>query len=158
MSGLLISIALWWIWRARCQQLFQPEEPWSNLKVDASFGCVLRYGVGSSILGSSGCLTILTIFRCELLAVWNGLMLVWEAGYKNVICETDSLEVFQLLRNIYGFAMLENVDLTCKIKDLLCQNWLVKFAWINREANSITNCLAKKGVQCGIDYLVDFSE
>ncbi|MED6201711.1 hypothetical protein PIB30_097804, partial [Stylosanthes scabra] len=47
------------------------------------FGCVLRDAVGSWILGCSGHLPIWSIFRCQLLVVWNGLRLAWEAGCKN---------------------------------------------------------------------------
>ncbi|MED6160740.1 hypothetical protein PIB30_054219 [Stylosanthes scabra] len=109
---------------------FQPDETWSQLKViglsrsflndilstpQAGFGYVLRDSLGNSVLGCSGHLPVWTVFRCELLADWNGLMLAWEVGCKNVICETDSFEVFQHLQN----TLLRDVDLSHKIQDLL---------------------------------------
>ncbi|MED6174364.1 hypothetical protein PIB30_068327 [Stylosanthes scabra] len=161
---------MWWIWRSRCQDIFQPADSWSDVKVaglsralnvellslnkgtvfqkfsvvtnfwspppmdyckvdcDASifrelhlvgFGCVLRNALGSWILGCNGTCPVWSIFRCKLLAIWNGLMLAWEAG--------------------------------CK-KDLLCRNWEVNFSWINREAKSVADCLTKKGAHSNTDY------
>ncbi|MED6136625.1 hypothetical protein PIB30_057676 [Stylosanthes scabra] len=31
--GLIVPAVLWWIWRSRCQEIFHPDEAWSDLKV-----------------------------------------------------------------------------------------------------------------------------
>ncbi|MED6191453.1 hypothetical protein PIB30_000553 [Stylosanthes scabra] len=119
---------LWWIWRVRCQQVFQPDEPWSNLKVAG----LSKY-----------------LFN-EILSAYQEMVL--DLGFS--VAQTISLfrQFLDLLQNIYGSALFENADLTCKIQDILHRNWLVKFALINREVNSIADCLAKKEAQCDIDY------
>ncbi|MED6203907.1 hypothetical protein PIB30_004037 [Stylosanthes scabra] len=103
--GLLIPVALWWIWRARCQQVFQPDDPWSHLKVA---------GLSRSLLND--------LFSSS--QVWNRLMLAWEAGCKRVICETDCLE-----------------------------DWVVKFVLINRDANTVAGCMAKKSAHSAAPVL-----
>ena len=35
----------------------------------------------------------------ELLALKQGLSLAWDCGYRDLICETDCLEVFQLVQS-----------------------------------------------------------
>ncbi|MED6145795.1 hypothetical protein PIB30_028555 [Stylosanthes scabra] len=50
------------------------------LRLRVNFGCVLRGCCGDWLLGYYGQIPVWTIFRSELLAVWNGLRLAWEAG------------------------------------------------------------------------------
>ncbi|MED6107740.1 hypothetical protein PIB30_017006 [Stylosanthes scabra] len=82
----------------------------------------------------------------------NGLILAWEAGCQNVMCETDSLEVYQHLHNIFNSSILVDVDLSCKIQDLLRRYWNVQFGLIKREANSAVDWIAKKGALSNSDY------
>ncbi|MED6208165.1 hypothetical protein PIB30_042565, partial [Stylosanthes scabra] len=56
----------------------------------ADFGCVLRDDMGSWVKGCSESLLLWSIRRCELFALWRGLVLAWECGSKFVICESDS--------------------------------------------------------------------
>ncbi|KAL4372844.1 hypothetical protein AHAS_Ahas05G0022400 [Arachis hypogaea] len=66
----------------------------------AAFGCVLRDDRGRWVLGRSGALPFWSVYCCELLAFWQGLMLAWEVGCTSVICETDSLDAYLVLSNI----------------------------------------------------------
>ncbi|MED6225394.1 hypothetical protein PIB30_093241 [Stylosanthes scabra] len=100
---------MWWIWRSRCQEVFHPDDPWSDVMIAGHSRSLFNDIISAS-------------------KVWNGLMLAWEAGDKNVICETDSLE------------------------NLLRRDWFVKFELINREANSVADWMAKRGAHCHSDY------
>ncbi|MED6200508.1 hypothetical protein PIB30_085808 [Stylosanthes scabra] len=60
------------------------------------FGCTARDSYGVWLRGCSGSLTESVILKAELFAIWRGLLLAWDNGYREVICETDSLDAFLL--------------------------------------------------------------
>ncbi|MED6143701.1 hypothetical protein PIB30_008342 [Stylosanthes scabra] len=70
----------------------------------ARFDCVLRDVSGSWVLGCYGHIPVWTIFRCELLAVWNGLMLAWEAGCQNDLLRRNWNVQFVLIKREANFA------------------------------------------------------
>ncbi|MED6197613.1 hypothetical protein PIB30_058142, partial [Stylosanthes scabra] len=93
--------------------------------------CVLKTVMGSSIL------------REKLYSIWRGLVLAWEAGIRNIICESDSLKAILLLRDIDAAARAMNKDLTSKILELLSRNWNASLSAVLRKANVAVDSLAK---------------
>ncbi|KAL4371000.1 hypothetical protein AHAS_Ahas06G0122000 [Arachis hypogaea] len=196
--GCLFASGIWWIWRHRCHEVFNPDEVWSNKKVAilarnmsfdlrnlhynwiiysdikrkfkwepspngtfkvnydasvlqgvqrASFGCVMRDDRRRWALGRSGALPFWSVYRCELLASWQGLMLAWEVSCQRVICETDSLDAYFVLSNITSHTTHEVKDIVLKLQDFLSKDWEVQFHLIRREANSVADWLNKSGAR-----------
>ncbi|MED6136476.1 hypothetical protein PIB30_056432 [Stylosanthes scabra] len=50
----------------------------------AGFGCALRDHEGQWIKGCSRSFPPWSVMRCEILALWRGLVLSWECGIKRV--------------------------------------------------------------------------
>ncbi|KAL4392250.1 hypothetical protein AHAS_Ahas03G0326300 [Arachis hypogaea] len=55
----LFSVALWWIWRDRNNDVFNEEDSWSTHR--AGFGCILRDSIGTWIKGCSGAISVDTV-------------------------------------------------------------------------------------------------
>ncbi|XP_057735447.1 uncharacterized protein LOC130950867 [Arachis stenosperma] len=123
----------------------------------AGFGCLLRDKNGTWRKGCSGCLPNWKIFRCELFALWRDLVLTWECGFKSVIIETDSMEVYLRLQFDSDPPTNTDDDLVLKVKELLALNWKVHFRLVRRKANLVANLLAEKGTWDRID-LVEWLE
>ncbi|MED6162698.1 hypothetical protein PIB30_073012 [Stylosanthes scabra] len=89
----------------------------------AGFGCILMNDQGDWIGGCSGSLQENSILRCELFAIWKGLYLACESSFQRIICETDSLDAYNLLKLDSPFVM-EHTDLVfIKIKDMQLWPW-----------------------------------
>ncbi|MED6200869.1 hypothetical protein PIB30_089481 [Stylosanthes scabra] len=59
-----------------------------------------------------------SVLRAELFAIWRGLLLAWECGFKDVICETDCLDAFLATRMMDPSRSDANRDLFSKIFEL----------------------------------------
>ncbi|MED6164063.1 hypothetical protein PIB30_086146 [Stylosanthes scabra] len=89
----------------------------------------------------------------ELFAIWRGLILAWDMGFRDVCCETDCHEAFILLKND-TFAVNNNVtELTRRIYDLMKRSWRVELALIQRTANHVADALAKYAVVQNVDQV-----
>ncbi|XP_072076864.1 uncharacterized protein [Arachis hypogaea] len=170
MSGneAIVGAGLWWVWRHRCNDIFNNGDQLSNYKVvamaritandlrksastkcitfkdrrrwkpptgdtfkvncDASLfsdwnlagiGCVIRDSNGRWISGCSSSYPPGPIVRCELFAVWRGLILAWDYGLRDIVCETDSLDILHILKNPANGLNCDVVDILQKIQELL---------------------------------------
>ncbi|MED6189071.1 hypothetical protein PIB30_092102 [Stylosanthes scabra] len=116
------------------------------------FGCVIRNYHGSWIKGCLGLLPDWSTFRCELFAIWRGLVLALECGCKTVICETNSGYAYRATQFIEK-ARNQDFDLRQKIWELLLLPWKVSFNLIARKGNSVADMLAKKGALGAATYV-----
>ncbi|MED6160744.1 hypothetical protein PIB30_054223 [Stylosanthes scabra] len=91
-------------------------------------------------------------FRCELFALWRGLILAWDHGHKNVICETDNVDVYRVVQLYPCNNIALHADLITKIHDLLCRSWNVDVCLIQRNANDVVDTIAKLAARNGIDH------
>ncbi|MED6180689.1 hypothetical protein PIB30_012565 [Stylosanthes scabra] len=89
----------------------------------AGFGCVLRDDLENWIKGCNGLIPIPSVLRAELFAIWRGLLLVWECGFKDVICETDCLDAFLATRMMDLSRGDANRDLFSKIFEVIQWKW-----------------------------------
>ncbi|MED6143883.1 hypothetical protein PIB30_009955 [Stylosanthes scabra] len=89
--------------------------------------------------------------RCELFAIWKGLVLASTAGYRNVICEMDCLVALQLIQLDSSPSAVEH-DLVSKIKEILLLNWSVQLSLIQRSANSVADYMARFASTTQHDY------
>ncbi|MED6137571.1 hypothetical protein PIB30_066192 [Stylosanthes scabra] len=83
--------------------------------------------------------------RCEIFALWRGLVLSWEYGIKRVVCETNSKDAFLTVQSGNQLVAHDDVDLIEKIRDLCNRDWQVHFNLVLREANAVVDFMAKRG-------------
>ncbi|MED6215603.1 hypothetical protein PIB30_115342, partial [Stylosanthes scabra] len=58
------------------------------------FGCAIRDNIGDWQRGCAGTIQVASVLEGELFAIYKGLLLAWEAGFKQVDCETDCHEAY----------------------------------------------------------------
>nr|XP_025692940.1 uncharacterized protein LOC112795212 [Arachis hypogaea] len=107
------------------------------------FDCIIRNSDGVWQGGCIGVLPLGMVLRCELFAIWRGLLLAWEAGYKQVSCETDCLKAFLLIQDRFTNIQSADHDLVSKIHDFLTWNWRADVKVIQRLANHVADAMAK---------------
>ena len=81
----------------------------------------------------------------ELWAIYVGLQLTWDRGYRKVILESDSRVVIGLI-NGDTVSRDRNFNLVLKIKGILGRDWEVKSFHVYREANCVADWLANYGI------------
>lgn len=100
---------------------------WSSLFDMFQFGPSISM-IGSLVLVSfMGNIGDTDNLYAELLAHYNGLLLAWNKGYKNVVCYSDSLDVLKLVeenRNVWHHYahIIENIQEVLKLE------WNVMFS------------------------------
>ncbi|MED6181340.1 hypothetical protein PIB30_018486 [Stylosanthes scabra] len=93
--------------------------------------------------GCAGVLPVASVLRCELFALWREMLLAWENGYKEVVCETDNIEVFMISQRFQDSEAVLNKDLIAKIRELLQRSWWIEICLIQRIANRVADAMAK---------------
>ncbi|MED6176913.1 hypothetical protein PIB30_092902 [Stylosanthes scabra] len=63
------------------------------------FGCAIRDNNGDWQRGCAGTIQVSNVLEGELFAIYKGLLMAWEAGFKEVYCETDCHEAYVLLKD-----------------------------------------------------------
>lgn len=110
----------------------------------AGFGGLLRNDEGGLILRFQGCIGVAGILLVEIKAIEHGLRLAWSRCFKNVICESDSLEAVRLINegmeelHLYGSTIMN-------VRQMLSWNWDARVVHVLREANFCSDLLAKRG-------------
>lgn len=105
---------------------------------------LIRNHVGEWICGFSGSCGYADNLTTEVQAIKNGLDLVWDRGYRNVILESDSKSALDLLdttaNNLHPlFSLLDHIN------GLLNREWNVKLQHNLREGNECADWMAKTG-------------
>ncbi|MED6200616.1 hypothetical protein PIB30_086966, partial [Stylosanthes scabra] len=114
----------------------------------AGFSCIIRDSSGHLIKGCSGAIPFDSILRCdELFAILRRLILAWECGCKDALCEIDCLEAFLLITQDYNNPNQDHFDLIAKIKEVLLWNWTVSISLVQRTANKATDHMAKNSAK-----------
>ncbi|MED6122012.1 hypothetical protein PIB30_035746 [Stylosanthes scabra] len=151
-GDILFVVALWWIWCDRNNNVFCPMDPWRVGKVLALCRSSARdYSFFYDLQQSS--------LECCLRFAWNppplnvikincdgslmahghlagfGPCLAWEYGFRQVICETNSLDAYKLL-NFEAFFVMEHTDLDSKIKNMELWPWSFCIKLIQQMAKS----------------------
>ncbi|KAJ1381872.1 Ribonuclease H domain [Sesbania bispinosa] len=124
-----------------------------KLNVDGSyFQDCHRMGVGG-VFRTSSCLCLGGFqgfvgpgdcFEAELLAVLVGLQFAWMKGWRDLIVETDALEVVQAVQDT-NISFHKHLGAIQSIRDYTQRNWNVSVTHIFREGNHVADLLAKHG-------------
>ncbi|MED6202826.1 hypothetical protein PIB30_109491, partial [Stylosanthes scabra] len=79
--------------------------------------------------------------------------MAWECGFRDVSCETDSLNAFLASQPHSNSEHAADVDLIVKIQEVLQWNWSAEVVLIQRTANAAADFLAKSVVDKSIGYV-----
>ncbi|MED6182139.1 hypothetical protein PIB30_025856 [Stylosanthes scabra] len=90
--------------------------------------------------------------KLDIKRIWKGLLLAWEAGYKEVYCETDCHEAYVLLKDFNIPSCSEESALVLKTQQILLRPWRVEVALIQRNANRVADAMAKHAIIHGVHY------
>jgi ribonuclease HI len=196
--SLEFGIALWYIWKERCNRVFgvdqgnwfrailaikrmvrdteftqrhgndegrsskedtqvgwkYPQEERIKLNVDgcskgnpgvAGAGGVIRDHLGAWIGGFARNIGICSSVNAELWAVYVGLQLAWDRGFRKVDLESDSKVVVGLI-NGDSVRVDRNYNIIMQIKGMLGRDWEVTTYHVYREANCVADWLANYGL------------
>ncbi|KAK7266661.1 hypothetical protein RIF29_19311 [Crotalaria pallida] len=168
---------VWWAWRWRNMEVLGSEDwcleqvrfrvqtlladmrccmPSSTQGGDGmnGFGGLLRDSFGRWLLGFTGCYSSSSVLLSELMALRNGLLLAWNAGYRLVRCEVNSLEAYRLVSMESPPAFHVFGAIICDIKSFLARDWDASLSHVLREVNGCADVLAKMGVASGVSLLL----
>eukprot|EP00258_Populus_trichocarpa_P027694 XP_024443713.1 uncharacterized protein LOC112324533 [Populus trichocarpa] len=196
--SLEFGIALWYIWKERCNRVFgvdqgnwfrailaikrmvrdteftqrhgndegrsskedtqvgwkYPQEERIKLNVDgcskgnpgvAGAGGVIRDHLGVWIGGFARNIGICSSVNAELWAVYVGLQLAWDRGFRKVDLESDSKVVVGLI-NGDSVRVDRNYNIIMQIIGMLGRDWEVTTYHVYREANCVADWLANYGL------------
>ena len=116
----------------------------SNPRV-VGVGGILRDHLGCWIAGFSLHLGIATNNMAELVAVWQGLAMAWQLGFKFIRLELDSNVVLTWLTNTTVSYCTNMMPLICDCRSLMDREWVVQVQHVYCEANACADALAKWG-------------
>lgn len=132
-----------------------PRHDWIALNVDGSLdqykakaggGGLLRTEQGQWVAGFMRNIGCCTIEEAEIWAVWDGLELTWNMGYKRVIVQVDSETVVNWIKGKKR-VISQALNLIEKCKGLLSREWEVELRHIYREQNTAANHLASEATK-----------
>lgn len=117
------------------------------------FGGVIRDHNGVFKKGFYGSVGYSNILHAELMALFLGISLCWELGFRKVMCFTDSLNVLKLIEdgdhNFHSFG-----NEIALIRGMLRRDWNIQLNHTLREGNHCTDYLAKMGAKSSSTYIV----
>lgn len=98
---------------------------------DAGCGGLLRKDNGQWITGFTFHIGYFSAQTGELRGIYIGMLRAWQAGFKKLIVESDSLSSIQVVQKNSN----SNIPLVSKIKSLTMIQWEVEFKHTLRECN-----------------------
>lgn len=122
----------------------------------APAGGVLRNSNGAWLLGFMANLGWCDIISAEFWAIYQGLILSWNNGWKYIMVESDSSLAINMLKQ-NSTNPSRHLPLIVAIKDLCARSWQVRFEHTYQETNKVADLLSKKarGSLDGVSILND---
>lgn len=118
----------------------------------SGFGGLIRNSNGEWLFGFYGSCGFTTNVNAELHAIDHGLRSTWDAGYKDIICESASLLALQLIEGDVP-STHPHAPLISHIKEYRNQSWKLAFTHILREGNTGADWLAKRGANSDVVWV-----
>lgn len=132
-----------------------PHSPgFMKLNVDGSFfeedghsggGGMLRDIMGNWICGFVSHAEAGMVFTTEASALRDGLLMAWNQGTRQLLCESDCRDLVDILTNQNQIANHGHVGILLVICELLDRNWRAELSWTPREGNCAADCMARQG-------------
>ncbi|GAU36275.1 hypothetical protein TSUD_255290 [Trifolium subterraneum] len=138
----------------RSVRWFRPADEFVCLNVDGSllgsnntagYDGLLRNRDGEFIWGFYGVAAIQNILYAEIMAIWYGLKLCWERGFRKVFCCSDYLLSVDVTKEGVTTHHRFANEILC-IRKLLANDWEVILTHTLREGNACADVLGKLGV------------
>ncbi|XP_057452893.1 uncharacterized protein LOC130744751 [Lotus japonicus] len=112
-----------------------------------------KFLTGFQSLKAAGC-----PFLAEALALREGLLLAWNTGYRNVLCEVDCHDLVALLvdTDVDRVRFHGNRAVLRELQHILSRNWNISLSWSHRNSNMAADWIAKRGahgLHPGVSYL-----
>ncbi|EEF31796.1 nuclease, putative [Ricinus communis] len=135
-----------------------PPEGWFKINTDGtwkkSFGIATAAGLfrnsdgqwcGAFAIKLTDCYSA---FVAELCSILNGLKIAWDAGFKNIILETDNKISVDTIYGDFDTKCIGDLEdlLITSIKEMLAMAWNVKLQHQYREGNQVAEALANFAV------------
>lgn len=130
-----------------------PTEEFMALNVDGSarsnpgragLGGLVRNHAGSFLVGFYGSAGHTSVMHAEVLGLLNGLMVCWDAGYRMLVCYSDSAHAVELVKQ--GVAIHHPLaNELAAIRNLLDRDWHCTITHTLRKGNQCADYLAKQG-------------
>ncbi|KAJ1376251.1 Ribonuclease H-like superfamily [Sesbania bispinosa] len=149
LENLFLS-TIWWLWKWRNNSIFTTNS-WSlEFLIRNIYISQEEFERGALLEGASSASSPvlwwstppLGILEAELIALKTGLQYACDRDIRNLLCESDSLEVIQLL-NLNNNSLIDPYSaLVNEIRVLLAKPWDVRISHIYREANLLADHLA----------------
>ncbi|KAF7843708.1 putative ribonuclease H protein At1g65750 family [Senna tora] len=140
----------------------KPPIGWWKVNVDAAClpncfamrcGGIIRDSDGRFVKGFTSNLGMCFVLQAELWGVSHGLEVAWSLGAKNLIVESDSVTVVDLVRK--GHSELHpNGALLERINHWIMKEWDVKVSHVFREANSAADWISKNPLVDSFDLVL----
>ncbi|KAK2662858.1 hypothetical protein Ddye_001432 [Dipteronia dyeriana] len=113
-----------------------------------------KYAIKSSLMDCDSKTTRMVGWLCfELWGILEGLKIIWKAGFKKVIIESDSQAAVDLLSNNSSMNHpLFSIIQACKA--LINNEWSCNIQHVYRESNRVVDCLAKLGHSLELGFSV----
>ncbi|KAE8668994.1 hypothetical protein F3Y22_tig00112264pilonHSYRG00017 [Hibiscus syriacus] len=118
--------------------------------MEATSEGVIRDNAGRSVVGYHRYIGLCPIYQAELWAVLDGPNVAWDLGHRNIILEMDNNVA---VRQINSSKRCHGNALIRRIRALLDKRWSVQTMYIQREANSVADTLARSGRMDSLDLL-----
>ncbi|KAJ1385384.1 Ribonuclease H domain [Sesbania bispinosa] len=110
-------------------------------------GGIFRGSNSKWIVGFSGSVGPGDSLGAEFQAVFHCLHLAWERGFKDLIVESDSLDVIQTLQSGLLVSSDRCSEVLSRIRNLLRRDWNVLLLHVTRAVNKPADWLAKYGAR-----------
>ncbi|KAK9024491.1 hypothetical protein V6N11_004651 [Hibiscus sabdariffa] len=126
-----------------------PARDWVKVNVDASvdtkdnrtaIGGLIRDDSGGWLRGFYRFVGRCSVLLAELWAIYDGLRLAWETGFRQVVVDSDNMEAVSIVNR--SSLVLARSALVQSIWILMQQDWLVKVGHVPREENAAAHELA----------------
>ncbi|CAN1130091.1 Putative ribonuclease H protein At1g65750, partial [Linum perenne] len=148
-NGVLFGVICWMLWKVRNERVFSDITLNSDGAVDrgtkkASTRGILRSSDGMCLLAYTMNLGYCSITRAEMRGAIEGLKRAWEAGFRRIILQMDSMAAISLLFNGDEIRHQHRME-TFEFQDLRRMDWDLVIKHTYREGNHATDFLASIG-------------
>lgn len=115
------------------------------------FGGLIRDAQGEWVARFKGSIGVSQILLAELIAIYHGLLLAWQKGFREVGCESDYMEAVRLVNEDWEeFQVVGSV--IAYIRHMKGRSWNMQLVHVYHEMNACADFLANSGVGCSSKF------
>ncbi|MED6116166.1 hypothetical protein PIB30_097660 [Stylosanthes scabra] len=143
----LFSAAIWWIWRARNNDVFNSDSHWN---LEKSLRQTRKAAFEFKKVSST---SFLSLTPPPITYAWiPPPSSIFKCGCKDVICKTDCIDAYLLVNKTHSSMDTTINDLLVKIHDAIHWDWSVSILPIQRTTNRVADLLARRTTSLRLRY------